>query len=493
MPEDSRVLIAGLYHETHTFLSGRTDLADFVVKSGEELADSAGDLSPLGGVLAFARSAGWNVVPVLDMRAMPGPLVSDGAVQFFRSRLTETMRSAGPFDGVLLILHGAMVSESSDDVEGDVLGLIRQELGGRRTPVCAVLDLHCNSTEAMARHADALVAYRENPHVDARDSAVNAARILDRLMRSGLVAKTVRKSAGVMWPPTGTGTAEEPLRLLEVTARRIERRCDSILAVNVLPGFSFADTLDTGVTFCATTTGDADEAMNELDILVALTREHRQSGNRLDPPVDEVVRKLGRHSRGPVIFAEPSDNIGAGTSGAGTGLLRAFIQYSVPNSVVCINDPAAVQRVCAIQPGARIRTAVGSRATALDPEPLEMEVKLLSTSDGRFRLENPRSHLASMMGDQIDMGRCAVVRYRDIRILLTSRRTPPFDLGQLRSQGIEPTQAFAIGVKAAVAHRAAYAPIAEAMYTVDTPGPCSSDLRRYPYVRVRRPVYPLDS
>jgi microcystin degradation protein MlrC len=127
-----------------------------------------------------------------------------------------------------------------------------------------------------------------------------------------------------------------------------------------------------------------------------------------------------------------------------------------------------------------------------DPLPLDIEVDLISSSSGRFRLEDPHSHLASMYGSEINMGPCAVVRCRSVQILLTSRPTPPFDLGQLRSQGIVPEELFAVGVKAAVAHRRAYDRIARASYNVDTPGPCTSNLKNLPYQRVRRPVFPLD-
>ena len=97
-----------------------------------------------------------------------------------------------------------------------------------------------------------------------------------------------------------------------------------------------------------------------------------------------------------------------------------------------------------------------------------------------------------MQGIHVDMGPCAVVRVDGVTILLTSRKTPPFDLGQWRSQGIEPSSLAIIGVKAAVAHRQAYDPITAASYRVRTPGPCASDLRTLPYRRVRRPIFPLD-
>jgi microcystin degradation protein MlrC len=89
------------------------------------------------------------------------------------------------------------------------------------------------------------------------------------------------------------------------------------------------------------------------------------------------------------------------------------------------------------------------------------------------------------------MGPSVVVRVAGVTVLLTSRKTPPFDLGQLRSQGIEPERLKAIGVKAAVAHRRAYDKIAKGSFTVATPGPCTSRIAGLPYTRLRQPVFPI--
>ena len=79
-----------------------------------------------------------------------------------------------------------------------------------------------------------------------------------------------------------------------------------------------------------------------------------------------------------------------------------------------------------------------------------------------------------------------------VSVLLTSRRTPPLDLGQWRSQGVDPENLFVKGIKAAIEHRPAYAPIARVSYTVDLPGPSAENLGRLPFEHVSRPVYPLD-
>lgn len=487
-----RVLIAGLYHETHTFLDGRTRLADFRVSSGEEMLALCGDPSPLGGVLEFARQANWEPLPAIDMRALPGPLVDDAVLDRFWQHLQRTLATGGRLDGLFLVLHGAMVTESLDDVEGEILQRLWRSQGHGAVPTCAVLDLHANLTSSMARHVHGLIAYRENPHVDARRAATDAAALLDRLMRHGERAVTVCHRVPLMWPPTGTGTDRDPMRLLEAAARDIERRHASILAVNVLAGFAFADTPDTGVSFAATTVGDVGETEAALARLGELAMRHRTLGNCLEPPVAAVMADVRHRATGPIVIAEPSDNVGAGASGAGTGLLRVVLAHDIEGAVVVINDPAGVEALAGRAPGESAVISVGRQATALDPEPIVLEVTLVSRTGGTFVLEDPQSHLASMGGRRIDMGPCAVVRHRGVRILLTSRKTPPFDLGQLRSQGIEPKDAFLIGVKAAVAHRRAYDSIARAHYTIATPGPCASDLTTVPYRKVRRPIYPLD-
>ena len=76
---------------------------------------------------------------------------------------------------------------------------------------------------------------------------------------------------------------------------------------------------------------------------------------------------------------------------------------------------------------------------------------------------------------------CAVLETPQAVILLTSRKTPPMDLGQMHSQGIRPEDAELVLVKAAVSHRAAYDPFARASFNVDGPGLCTSALARLPY------------
>jgi microcystin degradation protein MlrC len=209
--------------------------------------------------------------------------------------------------------------------------------------------------------------------------------------------------------------------------------------------------------------------------------------------VEAVLSTVPAQARGPVLLVEPADNIGAGAPGDGTGILRALIAHGAQRALVALNDPQTVARLAQVAVGSQIDLQLGGRGWPADPGPLPANVTLVSRGSGVFAFEDPQNHLASAYGAGFDMGPCAVVRAAGVTVLLTSHKTPPFDLGQYRSQGIDPEKFDWIGVKAAVAHRQAYDPIAAASHFVETAGPCSSNLTQFPYRRLLRPVYPLDA
>ena len=489
-----RILFAGLYHETHSFLEGLTGWKDFSVQRGDEMLGAKGDSSPLGGALAAAAELDWEVVPVLNVHTLPGALVADEVFTRFwdEFRLVTTAELKRGLDGIYLVLHGAMACESIPDADGEFLERLAALPVAQGVPVFGVFDLHANFTARMAKHANGLVGYRENPHTDARESAVRAVHLLDRALRTGQRSKMFFAHPPIVWPPTGTATNADPMKSLLLLARSLENRHPEFWEISVVGGFAFADTPETGVSFGIITTGTDEQAEAALAELCACALELAPLGNVMEEPVAEVLLRIPADAAGLTVLAEPSDNIGGGAPGDGTGLLRALLEHNAQNAAVCLCDSVAVEHLRLLRLGDRVTLALGGRGSRLDAGPLKLEVELLKLTDGRFELEDKQSHLAAASGDWFDMGSCAVVRHRGITILLTSNRTPPMDLGQWRHVGLPPEKFSIIGVKAAVAHRRAYDPIAARHYWVDTPGPCTSRLDALPYRKLRRPIYPLD-
>tara|TARA_B110000483_G_scaffold42109_1_gene52324 strand:- start:2173 stop:3681 length:1509 start_codon:yes stop_codon:yes gene_type:complete len=490
----ARILFGSFFHETHTFLEETTTWADFIVTRDADILAKMGDASPSDGFLTTAQELGLTVVPTVDARVFPSGMVADAALESFWQEFEERARPAlaAGIDAIYLVLHGAMVTETLTDPEGELLERIRALPGAAELPIFGVFDLHANLSKRMCRLVSGLVAYRENPHTDSRDAAVRATRLMARSLEEGLTPRMTLCRLPIIWAPPGTGTATDPMLSLRRAITEIEDTNPAVWAGNLVSGFSFADTPDTGVSLSLIHTGGIEAVRKDLVRVAALAWDLREKGAVEYPSVDEVLRDLPARADGPIVLVEPSDNIGGGAPGDGTGVLRSLLEHRTENALVAINDPAAVQRLVATREGDSVTLSIGGKGSPLDAGPVEVAVTLVSSSDGDFQLEDPNSHLASMNGLSIAMGASAVVRTADVTILLTSCKTPPFDLGQFRSQCIEPTDFAVIGVKAAVAHRRAYDPIMGATFFVDTPGPCRSDLTAFPWKYLRRPVWPLD-
>ena len=488
-----RILLAGLVHETHCFTDDRTGLDKFRIFRGQGLLDRLGDGSQVDAFLTVAAKEGWEVVPAAIYGAGASGMVDHAVFECFWNELEPALMSAieAGLDGIYLVLHGAMVTSELEDPEAELLARIRAVPGAASLPIFGVYDLHATLTHKMVTLSDGLVCFRECPHIDIYDSGARAADLLARCLKTGVRPRQHVLVTSIIWPPTGTGTKDGPMHALERAARRMEQERSGFLAVNVVGGYSFADVHDAGVAFGIITEGDDEAARAALQELAQIAWTMRRDGIPKEHDLETVVRDFVPTGNGPVLLVEPADNIGGGAPGDCTDVMRALLKYDIARCGVAIADPEAVAAVQSIPIGGHMALAIGGKGSRLDLGPLTLDVELISRSDGEFELEDRKSHMVGM-GSRIKMGPSAIVRHRGLTILLNSRKTVPFDLGQWRSQGINPEELSMIGIKAAVGHRAAYEKIAAASFTVSTRGPCTSDLNRLPYRRLRRPIFPLD-
>lgn len=489
---EKRVLVAGLYHQTNTFVGGRTGLDNFEIRRGQEMLQTeTDDAYPVAGVLRVAQQRGWHVLPVVEMRALPGPTVADAVVDLFWAEFQAVAdrELGGGIDGVFLVVHGAMVSDSWSDVEGEILRRIRGIEHLSDAPVCGVMDPLANFTEAMGRQSDGLIAHRGSPPSDSREAADLAADTLDGLMLAEDRPATVWDHPPIMWPPSLAATGGGPIVALKGRARQIEAEVPDVLAVNVLAGFPYADVPEAGVSFSAVTTGDLELARGALRELNVLASSLREAGTPRLTSLEDAMDRLEDHREGPVLLVEPSDDAEAGAAGDATRVLRALAEREVPDAGVVINDPETVAALADVRSGEHRDVEIGGKSGQLGSEPLSLAVEVVSKSDGRFDRENGAGRSG---GGEVRVGPCAVVRHGGITVLLTSERVLPPDPGQWRSQDIEPEDMFVIAVKSSAEHGGAYGSMARASYALDLPGPCAPDLRRLPFENVTRPVYPLD-
>lgn len=132
-----RILLGGVSHETNTFCSGRTTVEDFKGREwsvGPEIIERhRGVHDSFGGIFDATERMGIEVIPTFFATAPPSAIISRETYEQLREHLLSGIRAAGKVEALCLKLHGAGVADGIDDIEGALLGDVR-ELVGWETP-----------------------------------------------------------------------------------------------------------------------------------------------------------------------------------------------------------------------------------------------------------------------------------------------------------------------------------------------------------------------
>src|SRR5687767_3023250 len=252
-------------HETNTFSNIPTDRKQFEARDlrygGEIIETYHGTGTCLGGMIEAAAARGVTLIPSVAASASPAGRVTRDMVRHVTDRVLADLRAGGRFDGILLDLHGAMVTEGSadgtedsEDGEGDLLRAVRAAVGDR-VPIAVTLDFHGNITPSMVGSATLLHGYKTYPHVDMDERGREAThRLLDVI--SGTLKPTVALRQPPLMPPLGRqGTSRGPMRRLYDRAAELEKD-PTVVSISIFAGFPLADIRDAGFSVYVITNDD---------------------------------------------------------------------------------------------------------------------------------------------------------------------------------------------------------------------------------------------
>jgi microcystin degradation protein MlrC len=487
-----RIAIGGLMHESNTFAGSSTDLAAFEaggIEIGEGIARRWGEAHhEVGGFLEGACRFGFEAVPTLMAWAVPAGPVTARAYRELTDRLIDGIRAVGPVDAVLLALHGAMVAEGEPEADAATLDRIREFIGPE-VPLIATLDYHANVPPRMAESANALVAYQTYPHVDQRETGLAAAELACRAAQREVRPVLAIAKPPLLVPILAQETGEGPMgQLLRQVAPRLDEE-SRVLSWGLLAGFPYADVPWAGPTCVVVADGDAGLARSEADRLSEVVWESRQALNpRLPSPSEAVAEAL--NGEGLALLIDVGDNIGGGSAADSTVLFHELLRQGATQSWIVLHDPQAVRESLKgfVAPGSEVEVEAGGKVDRHAP-PLRFRGRLRLRHHGQY-VENEPRHGGVRLNDQ---GLTVVIELPgENLVVLNSLRHPPFSLGQLTSLGLHPESARVIVVKAAIAYKAAYAPLGARVIEVDTPGLTAANPARFPYRHLRRPILPLD-
>ncbi|MGH8705281.1 MAG: M81 family metallopeptidase [Burkholderiales bacterium] len=484
----ARIAIGGFQHETNTFAPSKADYAAFEAGGGwpgAQYGDSLfaaveGTNIPAAGAIQALRALGHDLVATAWAAASPSAHVTADAFERISEGIVSGLKKALPVDGVYLDLHGAMVAETYDDGEGELLRRVRAAIGPR-VPVVPSLDLHANVTRAMVERADALVAYRTYPHVDMADTGARAARLLDQMLRTGK-----RPNGGFHQLDYLTGIASqcsfiEPCKAIYQELSRLEERHGCVLSFT--PGFPMADFADCGMAVFGYGSG---EAVQRLRGAVADSEKH--FAMELHAAPDAVRRARSRGAPGaPVVLADTQDNPGAGGNGDTTGVLRTLIDQNAADAVLgMLIDPRSAQRAHDVGRGATAVFSLGGLSGIRGDAPLSGEFTVERLGDGCFTCTGPM-----FKGFRMTLGNMALLRSKaapGVRVVLASRKVQAADQEMFRHVGVEPAKERILALKSSVHFRADFEPLAKEVMVVKAPGPALADPTEFKWTKLRKGV-----
>ena len=489
-----RVLIAGFKHETNTFSKLPTGLEAYrgrALHYGEDIRPAyAGTNTEIAGFLDACEKYDWEPVLSVVADATPSGLVTREAYDEITGCILRSIEEQGPFDAVLLQLHGAMVAEGHDDAQGELLFQIRKR-AGNEFPIGVTLDLHANITEQVAELSTVLISYRTYPHIDQHETATKCADLIARTLQGEISPKVwVARGPQLDGVDHGRTTAPGPmLDILEMADGLIAKH--GLLSASINAGFPWADIPYVGPTAIVVAdagNNGAEKSVNALRDEIARTRETITVN--LVSAGDAIADALKTGKRGsPFVIADFADNPGGGGYADSTGLLRAMIEAGLEDtafSPMC--DPQCVEACKQAGEGAVIELSLGGKCEPSLGEPITASGTVVGLYDGTFKLEGPMS-----TGVRLDLGPAAVFRVGGIDIVLISKRAQNYDRQFFKAFGIEPAERSILGIKSAQHFRADYTPIASGIAVVDDGGGITShNFKALNYKNIRRPIWPLD-
>ena len=486
--------VGGIVHETNTFNPKKTTLADFEIGAGgadgilrgkDLIALSVKANNTTAGFIEGARQFGFDLFPTLVAGPQMMGIVLDSAFEALTTELIDRLRQAPKLDGILLFLHGTMVSESHPHADAEVVKRVRKAFG-ETIPIVVVHDFHANISEEIVRLTTVLLTYKECPHLDAREAGIHAARIM-----ADIVSGKVKPVQALVKPPMlfnilYHNTYAPPLKPITDESKRLEKN-PGILAASVAGGYQYADIPAMGPSVVVVTDNDPALAKREAERLGGLLWGLRGELQLKAPAPAEAVRLAMTNGKWPVALMDAGDNIGGGSAGDSTYILAELLKQKAEGWVVAISDPAAVQVAIRAGVGGAFDLPVGGKTDNLHGDSVRVKGRVKGIHDGRF-VETAVRHGG---GRYWDMGVSVVIEVEGSTpdmpnlILLTPKRIIPFSLNQLISVGIYPERMKILVAKGTIAPRAAYEPVAARIIEVDSGGVTGVNPARFEYKHIR--------
>ena len=484
-----RFALAGISHETNTFHSIKTEYKNFeesgMILKEKEIEKLYESPSTIGGFFKASRDYGFDLVPL--MFATTGPLGTITSVTFEKliNEILDKMKNHGPFDGVLLDLHGAAVSEEFEDMDGEITRRVRNLIGSD-IPFGINLDMHANVSKEMVKNTDITNIYQTTPHLDADETGYKCAELVYKTATMEIVPTQHVETPPMTINIINHNTNMEPMKSILSESRKLYSDSD-VLSVSVAEGYPYSDIKKMGMSFTVITNDNQEKAKNYSKKIAKFAWSKRFEMDSKAPSIEQGLKEAVSTIEKPVVLMDSGDNIGAGSSADSTHILHKARELGISGILQTIYDPEAVEK-CMNKLGSIITLSVGGKSDKLHGDPIEITGKVTSYFEGEFE-DHGRTHGG---GKYFDAGDSVSIQTEDENtLILTSKRVGNTSIQLYYSLGIDPLGFPIIIAKGVQSPRPAFEPIASKIIALDTPGVTASGLHNFNFKNIRRPMFPF--
>ncbi len=486
-----KILIAMMKHETNTFSPIPTNwkrFEDWGIHFGSKALEVYQHTGmPMAAYIDLAKSIGAEIITPVAAEAMPSGVVHAETYNRLTDSICEAVNSG--CDIALLDLHGAMVSETTDDGEGTLLEKIRTI--SPNLPIAVTCDFHCNLTHKMVDNCTALIGYKTYPHVDMYQVGKQIGQVVLDTYEEKLIPVMTRQQLPMLTHTLKQGTDDQPTKSLIDACRQAEQQED-VLAATFFGGFPLADMPDAGASTVVVTNQNPDLAQRTSFDIASLAWKQRKQFVYQCGSLPEQVKIARELSSYPVILLDHEDNCGSGGTQDVMAVIREMVEQNLDGvAVAAVYDPGAVTEMQKAGVGKEMTITLGGKteipSLQLKPKPLELTGKVKVLSDGKWTVHGPM-----YTGVKVDMGPTAVFDTGKIKIVVVSLHHEPWDVGVFTSVGILPEKEKYLLLKSRIHYRAGFEGIGKQTLHCDGEGVTTSRYELLDFKKLRRPIYPLD-
>lgn len=485
------VIIGSMHYEVNSFCRNTADLKFF--KDGYLLYGD--DIEKVlqknkGGESAFLDVLKKNdlkpAFTIAGCAASSGGIASEDVFLHFKEEFamrTAQIMEADTVDGVLLDMHGAMLTEECDDPEGVIAELIRGIVGDS-VPIGVSLDAHAKITPRLVKNVDIIVGYHTIPHIDKYETSTRVAELVVEIIKGNIKPHLAAIAIPTLMPVEAENHTFGFYREMLEVGSKFEAK-EGVYSVTCFPGQPWLDCPGNNGSFVTVISDSMEKSEKLVREFAEIYWNKKETCTVKKYPVEEAVQ-IALNEDGPVVITELGDAPPAGSTGDGNDLLKALLKARPDKDcLVTVVDPQAVKDAQAAGEGNYVKTSVGWRLDSRWGSPVEVEGKVLRIKQGNY--------FTSLDHFPGTMGMSALIQIGRIYLIVCECTFQHLDPGTYRCMDLEPAEAHIVGVKSTEHFRAFYGKLAKDILMADTKGPSMSDFSAFHWEKKGHPIWPIDS